>query len=120
MNKVKFTNPELMNNFILLRKQSFKTNSKIWRDIAKKLVKPNRKRIVVNLSRLNRYSKENEIVAIPGKVLGAGKINHPLKVVAFSFSEKARYKIESSKGECLSFSELFKKNPNGSGVKIIG
>ena len=112
MKRPKVINPELKKNFILLRKQGKKTNSKIWQDIAKKLVKSKRSRIAVNLSRLNRYTKKDETVVIPGKVLGVGRLDHPLKVAAFSFSEKARNKIYSSNGECLSFSELFKKGIN--------
>jgi len=60
------------------------------------------------------------MVVVPGKVLGAGEINHPVIVAAFSFSEKAKEKIKAAKGKCLSFIDLIKKNPKGSNVKIIG
>ena len=57
---------------------------------------------------------------VPGKVLGAGKIDHPVSVAAFAFSEQARSKILKAKGKCLFISDLVKKNPKGTGVKIIG
>jgi large subunit ribosomal protein L18e len=59
-------------------------------------------------------------VVVPGKVLGAGKIGHPVNVGAFAFSERAQSKILKAKGKCLSISDLMKKNPKGANVKIIG
>jgi len=118
--KVKTTNPELIQLVRFLRKQSRENKAEIWRDVAERLAKPRRKRISVNLSRLNRYTQKNEVVVVPGKVLGAGEINHPITVAAFAFSEKAKEKIKARRGKCVSFFDLFKKNPKGSNVKIIG
>jgi large subunit ribosomal protein L18e len=118
--KVKTTNPELLELIRFLRKQSRENKAKTWQDIAKRLAKPRRKRVVVNLSNLNRYTQKNETAIVPGKVLGAGKINHPITVAAFAFSEKAEEKIRAARGKCLSFFDLIKKNPKGSNVKIIG
>lgn len=120
MKKVKATNPELIELIRFLRRQSRENKANIWRDIAERLAKPRRKRITVNLSRLNRYTQKNEMVAVPGKVLGAGEINHPITVAAFTFSEKAKEKIKAAKGKCLSFFDFVKKNPKGLNVKIIG
>jgi large subunit ribosomal protein L18e len=103
-----------------LRKQGRENNASIWRDIAKRLGCSSRKNVVVNLSRLNRYTKKSEVVAVPGKVLSTGEIDHPVTVAAFAFSQKAREKVASARGKCLSFSELVKKNPKGSNVRIIG
>lgn len=120
MRKVKKTNPELIKLIRFLRKKSSENKVKIWKDIAERLAKPRRKQIAVNVSRLNRYTRKNEMVVVPGKVLGAGKIDHPIKVTAFAFSEKAKEKIKAARGKCLSFFELVKKNPKGSKIKIIG
>jgi large subunit ribosomal protein L18e len=57
---------------------------------------------------------------VPGKVLGAGAIEHPVNVAAFAFSEKAQSKILKAKGKCLTIPQLMEGNPKGSGVKIIG
>lgn len=59
-------------------------------------------------------------MVVPGKVLGAGKMDHPIHVAAFAFSDQARQKILKAKGKCLSILELAKKNPKGTNVKIIG
>lgn len=69
---------------------------------------------------MNRYTKKSETVVVPGKVLAAGEIDHPIIIAALSFSEKAEEKIRAAHGKCLSLKDLVKKNPEGSNVKIIG
>jgi large subunit ribosomal protein L18e len=118
--KPETTNPQLIELIRFLRKQSRENEVKIWRDIAERLAKPRRRRLAVNLSRLNRHAEKGQTVAVPGKVLSAGELGHPITVAAFEFSEKAKEKISASKGKCISFSDLIKKNPKGSKVKIIG
>jgi len=118
--KVKKTNPELIELIHFLQGQSRENKAKIWRDIAESLAKPSRKRVTVNLSRLNRYTQKNETAVVPGKVLGSGEIKHPITVASFAFSKKAKEKIKAANGKCLSFFDLIKKNPKGSNVKIVG
>lgn len=120
MKKVKATNPQLIELINFLKKKSRENKVNIWKDIAERLAKPNKKRIAVNLSRLNRHTQKNDVVAVPGKVLGAGELSHPITVAAFAFSEKAKEKIKAARGKCLSYFDLIKKNPKGSNVKIIG
>jgi large subunit ribosomal protein L18e len=118
--KTKTTNPELTELIRFLKTQSKENKTDIWRDIAERLAKPKRKRIAVNVSRLNRYTQRNEMVVVPGKILGAGEMGHPVTVAAFAFSETAKEKIKARRGKCLSFLDLIKKNPKGSKVRIIG
>jgi large subunit ribosomal protein L18e len=118
--KPRTTNPELADLIRLLRKHSRENKASIWLDISEKLTKPRRQRTAVNVSHLNRHTEKNEIVAVPGKVLGTGTIDHALTVAAISFSKKARDKISAVNGKCLSFPEVIKRNPTGSNVKIIG
>ncbi len=120
MKRVKSTNPELLSIISLLRKKSIETGASIWRDVAKRLTTSRRRRVAVNLSQLNRYTKAKETVIVPSKVLGAGRLDHPINVAAFTFSEQAKAKILKAKGKCLSIQELVKKNPKGTNVKIMG
>jgi large subunit ribosomal protein L18e len=53
-------------------------------------------------------------------VLGAGRIDHPINVAAFTFSEQARSKILKAKGTCLSIKVLMDKNPKGTNVRVMG
>jgi large subunit ribosomal protein L18e len=118
--KLKTINPELIGLIRDLKKQSQESQTELWRKLAERLAISKRNRIAVNVSRLNRYTKEGETVVVPGKVLGAGKADHPLTVAAFAFSEVAQSKIQTSKGNCLSIRDLMKKNPTGKNVKLMG
>ena len=118
--KIRSTNPELISLIRLLRKAARENDAKIWRAVAEHLSKSRRRRITVNVSRINRYTQDGDEIVVPGKVLGAGLITHPVKVAALGFSEQARRKIIEAKGKCLSIPELIKLNPKGSNVKIIG
>jgi len=118
--RVETTNPELLSLIRYLRKKSREHKAAIWRRVSEMLLKSKRRRIAVNISRISRYTEENDEVIVPGKVLGSGTISHPVKVAAFAFSEKARSKILKARGECLTIPELAEMNPKGSNVKIIG
>lgn len=118
--KCQSTNPQLINLIRMLKKKSREEGVKIWRDLAERLSKPRRSRIEVNLSRINRYTEEGEVVVVPGKVLGAGDLEHSVTVAAFKFSRNAKEKIEKSGGRAISIEELMLEVPRGSGVRIMG
>ncbi len=102
-----------------LRKKSNEEGVKIWKDIAWRLEKPRRQRAEVNVSKINRYTKEGDTVIVPGSVLGAGKLEHKVTVAAWKFSETAKKKIVEAGGEVLTIEELIERNPKGSGVTIM-
>lgn len=120
MGKRGITNPNLISLLRLLRKTSNQYKAGLWRAIAEYLSRSRSRRIAVNISRINRYTKEGDLVVVPGKVLGAGILDHPVTVAAFSFSKQAREKILVAGGKCISIQELIESNPTGSNVKIIG
>jgi len=119
-NRSKTTNPYLIELINMLKKKARENEAPIWGDIAERLSKPRRKRNQINLSRLNRYTQESDEAIIPGKILGAGSIDHPVIVAAFDFSDQAKKKILKAKGKCLTIPDLMKMNPKGTNVKIIG
>jgi len=51
----------------------------------------------VNLSKINRYANRDEIILVPGKVLGSGALSLPVKIAALDFSETAVSKITSAR-----------------------
>jgi large subunit ribosomal protein L18e len=118
--KLKTTNPELISLIRDLKKHSRESEAELWLAISESLASSKRSRVAVNLSRLNRYTKEGETVVVPGKVLGAGKASHTLTVAAFAFSNVAKSKIKEAKGNCLSIRDLMKKNPTGKNVRLMG
>jgi len=114
------TNPDLTDLIRLLRKKSRENEAAIWLDAAERLSRSRRMRIAVNISRISRYTQENDDVLVPGKLLGAGLISHPVRVAALGFSDQARVRILEAKGKCLSILELVEINPKGTNVKLIG
>jgi len=115
----RIANTELIETIRLLKRKSKEGGRHIWRDAAERLLRSNKKRTTINISKLSRYTKEGETVLVPGKVLGSGRLAHPVTIAAFSFSESARSKITTAKGRCLSIVDLMKENREGSNVKIM-
>jgi len=113
------TNPYLKQLIEELKKNSREMKAPIWLAVAEKLERPRRKRVEVNLSRIQRYSQPNETIVVPGVVLGSGELKKQVRVAAWRFSESARKKIEEAGGKCLSNLELVKENTKGSNVKIL-
>ncbi|MFX0028281.1 MAG: 50S ribosomal protein L18e [Candidatus Hermodarchaeota archaeon] len=97
----------------------WKTKIKIWRRISKKLSSSRKNRVSPNLYRINKKTKQNDVVVIPGKVLGMGELDHQITLACLNCSKSARQKIEASGSKLLSIEELLEQNPKGSGVKIF-
>ena len=116
MKQITKTNNVLLELVVELKKTSTSKKAGIWRAVADELMGPTRKMREVNLSKINRVTKENDTIVVPGKVLGSGQLDHKVNVYAFNFSESARQKLSHA----LSIQELLKKNPKGTGVRIIG
>lgn len=106
-------NPNLAKTIILLKKQK----KPIWLIIAKLLSNPKRKSVAVNISKINKLTKENDIVVVPGKILSDGTLEKPLTIVALSYSEKTKEKLKKAK--LITIEKLLKENPKATGVKII-
>jgi large subunit ribosomal protein L18e len=101
--------------------KAFKNNkTPLWRALEKELAGSRANRREVTVRRLAEVTSPNEVVAIPGKVLGTGSIGHKLTVCAFSISQAAAKKVIESGGKVITFDDLIKKHPDGKGVRIIG
>jgi len=113
------TNIYLRKLINLLKKEGKKNNSKFWLYVAELLSRPTRKRVEVNLSKLNKYTNDGDIVVVPGKLLGYGMVNKKITVAAWRYSLNAKEKLEKSNIKILAIEDLLKANPKGSNVKII-
>ncbi len=114
------SNENLIQLILELRKASTTQKTALWDRIADDLSRATRARREVNLSTINRSTAANELVIVPGKVLGAGDIAHSVTIAAFSFSGTARQRIHDAKGKTLTITELIKLHPNGKNVRILG
>jgi large subunit ribosomal protein L18e len=77
-----------------------------WTVLSKRLAKPRRQRPIVNLSKISRYAKKDELVVVPGKVLASGEIKGSYTVAALNFSEVAEEKIIKAGGRAISLRDL--------------
>jgi large subunit ribosomal protein L18e len=102
-----------------LRRASTKNEAKIWRQVAELISRPTRKRAAVNVGKIGRYTNANDIVVVPGKVLGSGLLPHKVTVAALNASATARSIIVGAGGSLITINELLNKHPKGTGVTII-
>ena len=112
------TNPLVKQMINEIRTRGHKEKSNFLIRLAELLEKSRRRKAEVNLSKLNRVCKENEVVIVPGKVLD-GLLSKPLIVAAVNFSHRARINIEKAGGQTITIKELVHKNPKGSNVRIV-
>jgi large subunit ribosomal protein L18e len=97
----------------------WKTKQGMWRRVSEILSKPSRDRPEINLYRLNKLTKENDIVVVPGKILGAGIMDHPITVSSLLVSELAQKKLAESNSKHMTIEQMMKKHKKGSNVKIL-
>ena len=114
------TNQYLQELIKELKKKSNLDGAMFWKRLATDLERPTRQRRVVNLSKINRFTKEGEVIVVPGKVLSSGELNHSLTIAAWQFSQKALEKINKKKAKAISIQELMNTNIKGKRVRIIG
>lgn len=113
------TNPELLDTIRFLKVQARENKAKIWSVTAECLSSSRRNRASLDLNHISRASKRDALVLVPGKVLAAGYIKHPVTVGAFQFSQAAKEKIERAGGKCLAIKDFVSKHPKGSNVLIM-
>ncbi len=103
-----------------LRGASKKNNAPIWLKLAELVLKPSRSRRVINLGQLDKFVNDNDVIIVPGKVLGTGNISHKITLCSFSISATGAKKVTQSGGKIVNFTHLIKNYPTGKGMKIIG
>lgn len=103
-----------------LRGASKKNNAPIWKRLADLALKSAQSRRVINLGQLDKFISDNDVVIVPGKVLGTGSLTHKITLCSFSISTSGARKVTQSGGKILDLLQLIKSNPTGKDVKIIG
>ena len=97
----------------------WKTKRRIWKKVSKKLSGPRRNQVEANLYRINKKTKNNDVIVVPGKILGLGELNHKLTIACLTFSKSAKKKIEASGSKLISIEELLEQNPKGESIKVF-
>lgn len=103
-----------------LKKASKSNEAPIWNRLAEYATKPSRAHRHININRIDKLTKDSDIVVFPGKVLGTGSLSHKITLFAFSISNSAAAKILEAGGKIVTHSDLIKQNPTGKGVVLLG
>ncbi|MDD4250717.1 MAG: 50S ribosomal protein L18e [Candidatus ainarchaeum sp.] len=77
---------------------SRKTKKKIWKDLAKRIQKPTRNNIVVNVEKLDKMAKKfkGKTIIVPGKILSKGEFEEKITIIGITASQKAIEKINKT------------------------
>lgn len=117
--QLKTTNKVLFDTIRDLKKLSTKTGVNVFKAVAEKLSSPASQRSQVNVSKLEKFAKDSEVIIVPGKVLGTGTITKKLTVVAFAASEQAIEKITKAGGKFISINTYIAGKPETK-IRILG
>ncbi|MGC8972867.1 MAG: 50S ribosomal protein L18e [Thermoproteus sp.] len=113
------TNIQLRMLIRFLRKAAKSNEAPIWAYVADLLARPRRQRVAVGLGKLNRVVNDGDVVVIPGKLLGNGKLQKRVTVAALAASRLAAEAVVKSGGRLVPIPNLVKENPKGTNVKIV-
>jgi large subunit ribosomal protein L18e len=112
-------NEKLQELISSLKKQSIDNKTGVWKRVALELERSTRSHRVVNLSKIEKYSDDNDVVIVPGKLLSGGELTKKVTIIAYNYSQKTADKIHG-KAQIISIEEALKKYPNAKNIKIIG
>ncbi len=87
----------------------------LWKSVYRQLDVSRRKRVYVNLYKINKYTEDGDNVLVPGKVLSKGSLDHKVNITAIGFSEKALAALKESNSKVLGIDEML----GSSKIKVI-
>ena len=118
--KIRSGNPLLKSDIIALEKAYKREKRKLWKVVIDYLKRSKSRRVVVNIGKIAKLTNPNDVVIVPGKVLGGGVLGHRVIVGGFAFSQAARSKIIAAGGDALPIRRFLEVYSNSKGVKLIG
>jgi large subunit ribosomal protein L18e len=96
-----------------------KSDKPIWLKVAVELERSRRKKVEVNLSKIDRLVENNSVVLVPGKVLGSGNITKKITVAAFNFSSGAKKLLDQNGSKISTIDAIMAANPSGKEIIIL-
>lgn len=116
--KIKFDSKR-KTNIVVSQTLALALKNKGWLKVAKIISSSRRKYSSINLSDIDKNTKEGDTIVIVGKVLGAGELTKRIRICSFGCSKQALDKLKKIKAEVVTIEEEIKKNPKGEGLKIL-
>lgn len=113
------TNPVLNDLVRQCEEAGRRNDAAVWTRVAEELQRATRDQRTVNVSRIERAAEDGDVVVVPGKVLGSGRLSTDVTVAAFQFSQTARERIEEA-GEAIYLEDAVEEYAEGDGVTLLG
>ncbi len=110
---------EIADTIDTLVKVSRENSSVIWRDIAERLSGGNRRYASINVGKINKLSKDGDVIIVPGSVLGTGIISKKVTLSALRISKSAMIKLQKSGSSFKTLKELALENPRIKDPRIM-
>ena len=112
-------NPEIVSTLIACKKNG----EEKWMRVAQLLSSQQLRKNILNIEEINKIQSKKEIILIPGKILSQGSAedltSKKIKIVALSFSNNAKEKLNKSKIKFNTILEEIKQNPSGENIEIL-
>ncbi len=81
--------------------------AKLFKKVQRSMEVPTRiRKGGVNLYKLNKYTKEGDVVIVPKKVLSTGTIDHKITIAAPEYSSKAREELKKKGCRIIGIKEM--------------
>ena len=90
-------------------------SSKVAKRILKLTSLPKRRRVTVNLEKLNMYANADENIVVPGKILAKGNVDKAFHLAAVDWSDSSEKKLKHAGCKLVSLEEMLKRE----NIKVI-
>lgn len=81
---------------------------KLWNRVYRLVEVPARRRAAVNISKIDRITKDGDNVIVPGKVLSSGEMTHKVNIAAMEFSATALRALKDSNCKVVQLKDMVK------------
>lgn len=95
------------------------TKRGVWKRVREILLQPKRREVEVNLHKLDKVTASGDTVVVPGKVLGIGKLSHPLTLAYVDASASARKGLADAKATAIPLQAFLQKSADAKNIKIV-
>jgi large subunit ribosomal protein L18e len=103
-----------------LKRASKDNDAPIWSKLSQQALKPTIARKTINLNKINKLTKDNDVIVFPGKILGTGTLSHKITLCSFSISNAAARKVLDADSKIINYKDMIKEYPTGKGVILLG
>ena len=86
-----------------------KEKKQFYKDVARRL----KRSYGVDVSKIDKLAKDNEVIVVPGRVIGSGKMSKKVKIFAYGFSSEAEKSIKEANGEAMNMEKFIKNKEVG-------